>query len=424
MAVTNYTGLQISNPQVGIQITKVTDSSADWGSVANSTYFYDKATALVYFKDSTGTVLNLFSSAGGLVFFTEAQNTSTPNTTVPVDSLTPVSSATNTDVAIVTKGSGAFMLRIPDNTGAGGNKRGAYAVDLSISPSFGAYNVASADYSAVLGGVHNQASGTFSVTAGYYNTASGYSSNIGGGTQNNATGSHASVSGGAYNSASSKGSVAGGNSNTASGFASFVGGGYGNVSSGNYSHSIGTYNNASGDTSGTFGTGNIANSTRSYAFGVNANVFSMQNRQSYSSGQFASEGDNQMSRFLMKIATTDNTPTSLTTNGGGYSNGTNNYILLSNQSAFRFKGTIVGKQSGSTNASVWDVDGFIVRGASAGATTLVVSNVNLVSNAPAWGTPTLSADTTIGCLNIQVTGASATNIRWMGNIETTEVIYA
>ena len=63
MAVSNFSGLTINNPQVGIQITKVTDSSADWGSVANSTYFYDKATAIAYYKDSSGNVLSLFSSA-------------------------------------------------------------------------------------------------------------------------------------------------------------------------------------------------------------------------------------------------------------------------------------------------------------------------------------------------------------------------
>jgi len=51
MAVTNYSGLTITQPIRGIQFTKVTDSSSDWSSVANSTYFYDKATALVYFKD-------------------------------------------------------------------------------------------------------------------------------------------------------------------------------------------------------------------------------------------------------------------------------------------------------------------------------------------------------------------------------------
>ncbi len=65
MAVSNFSGLTISNPQVGIQITKVTDSSADWPSVANSTYFYDKTDTLVHYKDSTGTVLELFSASGG-----------------------------------------------------------------------------------------------------------------------------------------------------------------------------------------------------------------------------------------------------------------------------------------------------------------------------------------------------------------------
>jgi hypothetical protein len=61
MAVSNYTGLVILNPQVGIQITKVTDSSADWTSVANSTYFYDKTNKLVYFKNSSGVIVDLFS---------------------------------------------------------------------------------------------------------------------------------------------------------------------------------------------------------------------------------------------------------------------------------------------------------------------------------------------------------------------------
>lgn len=64
MAVNNPSGLTISNPQIGIQYTKVTDSSADWSSVANSTYFYDIASALTYYKDSTGTVLSMFGSSG------------------------------------------------------------------------------------------------------------------------------------------------------------------------------------------------------------------------------------------------------------------------------------------------------------------------------------------------------------------------
>jgi hypothetical protein len=62
MAVSNYSGLTINNPQTGIQFTKVTDTSADWASVPNSTYFYDKGDGLVHYKDSLGTVLEIFSS--------------------------------------------------------------------------------------------------------------------------------------------------------------------------------------------------------------------------------------------------------------------------------------------------------------------------------------------------------------------------
>jgi len=60
MAVVNFSGLTISNPQVGVQITKVTDSSSDWASVSNGTYFYDKSDSLVHYKNSSGVVLELF----------------------------------------------------------------------------------------------------------------------------------------------------------------------------------------------------------------------------------------------------------------------------------------------------------------------------------------------------------------------------
>jgi hypothetical protein len=62
MAVTNYSGLTITQPQVGIQITKVTDSQSDFSSVSNSTYFYNKSDKLAKFKDSYGNVVNLFES--------------------------------------------------------------------------------------------------------------------------------------------------------------------------------------------------------------------------------------------------------------------------------------------------------------------------------------------------------------------------
>jgi hypothetical protein len=44
-----------------VNYTFVTDSSADWTSVATSTYFYDKTDKLVHYKDATGTIIEIFS---------------------------------------------------------------------------------------------------------------------------------------------------------------------------------------------------------------------------------------------------------------------------------------------------------------------------------------------------------------------------
>ncbi len=48
----------------GIQYTATTDTSADWGDVDNETYFFDKETELVYFKDASGNVGSIYTSVG------------------------------------------------------------------------------------------------------------------------------------------------------------------------------------------------------------------------------------------------------------------------------------------------------------------------------------------------------------------------
>lgn len=331
--------------------------------------------------------------AGGLTNFTEAANSSAPNATVPVNSLTATGAATNIDAAIRPKGTGAFILSVPDNTATGGNKRGAGAVDLQMFRQFN-YQVASGPNSCILGGI--------------YNTASATQSTIGGGYQNSATGNYSGVLSGL--------------GNTASGQASAVVAGEGNTASGPRSGVLGTASIASGDGAYCVGANLTASGVVSLALGFQASTLGIFGRQVYASGQEATAGDSQASKFILRERTTGNTPTTITSDSGAA--GTTNQVILSNQSAYRFKGSIVGKQSGSVNAAVWDIDGFIVRGANAAATTLNISNVTLVQNTPAWGTPTLAADTTNGGLRVQVTGAAATNIQWTAVIETTEVIYA
>lgn len=45
-----------------VNYTVTTASSSDWGGVSNSTYFYDLTDKIVYYKDSTGSILSPYSS--------------------------------------------------------------------------------------------------------------------------------------------------------------------------------------------------------------------------------------------------------------------------------------------------------------------------------------------------------------------------
>lgn len=399
-------------------------TSTDWNT------FNGKQNALTLTTTGTsgaatlvGSTLNIPNYAsGGLTYFTEAQSTAAPNATVNVDSLTAVASTANADFVIRPKGSGAILVQIPDGTATGGNKRGANAIDLQRTR-----NVAS-----------QVASGPGSILIGDYSTSSGTTS-ISIGSQN--------ISNGTYTIAIGSGNTASNNQSTCVGYSNSVTGanwghcfGQSNTVGGTYGTAVGYSNNTGGSSSISCGAGNVtgldysrgncstlgannrAEESNSTAIGVYAGTFGVQGRQAYSNGRFSTTGDSQKGLFVLRIATTNNTATTLTTNSGAAS--TNNQVILSNQSAYRFKGTIIGKQSASTNVCAWDVDGLIVRGANAAATTLVVGNVNLVSNTPSWGTPILAADTTNGGLIVQVTGLAATNIQWTAVIETTEVIYA
>ena len=341
-------------------------------------------------------------ASGGLTNFTEAEATAAPNDTVYVDSLTAAASTTNADAAFIPKGTGAILAAIPDNTTVGGNKRGANAVDLQTVRA--SANQVASGASSFTAGKSNIASQPAATATGFLTTASGASS-FAGGNGSSATGSY-SFAFGYYTTAGGAYSYAIGRSATAT----------------NFSYAFGWAVNASGQYSTALGASTVASGEYSTAMGKSSSTLGIYGRQTYASGVEAVVGDYQASKFILRERTTNDTATTITTNSGAA--GTTNQVILSNQSAYRFKGSIVGKQSGSTNAAIWDIDGFIVRGANAAATTLNVSNVTLVENTPAWGTPTLAADTTNGGLQVQVTGAAATNIQWTAVIDTTEVIYA
>ena len=120
----------------------------------------------------------------------------------------------------------------------------------------GQHNASSEDYSSVMGGFENLASGLLrSVGGGKGNKASGTLSSVGGGSTNTASGLESHVSSGI--------------NNTASALQSSVSGGSGNNASGNQSSiSGGTVNTASGTNSSVTGGGlNIAAGTQSSVSG-------------------------------------------------------------------------------------------------------------------------------------------------------------
>ena len=206
---------------------------------------------------------------------------------------------------------------------------------------------------------------------------------------------------------------------------------------GNYSTSLGRSNNVSGPNGagaigqgltvsgeGAFAAGQtcIASGAYSQAIGNGANTASIYGKFAKANGFFSNYADAQTGIFLLRSDTTDATPEALTTNKS--TAGTTNQVILPNNSAYAFHGTIVARQQASTGtaSAAWKIEGLIRREGSAGTTVLVSSTTTVLDNTPAWGMA-LSADTTNGGLEIEVTGATATNIRFVATINTSEVTY-
>lgn len=188
-------------------------------------------------------------------------------------------------------------------------------------------------------------------------------------------------------------------------------------------------NNASGtsDAGGTFSIvigSSAASEQRSIAFGHGAKS-TTRGKIALSTNQVSLQGDTQAGIYILRRVTTDATATALTTEQAVNTPSTVNQINLPNNTAYAFHGTIVGRQqaSGGTACAAWKIEGLIRREGSASTTTLVNSATTVLDNTPSWGMA-LSADTTNGCLKIQVTGAASTNIRWVATIHTSEVTYA
>jgi hypothetical protein len=405
-------------------INQTTGTGAPVHSAVTGDRYTDTATGITYQYTTSWQTVSY--SAGGLTYFTEAQNTTAPNATVPVDSLTAVTGTTDGDFAIIPKGAGALISQVSDGTTTGGNKRGARAVDFQRSRAgatqvasgadsaiySGVNNVASSPYSVVLGGSGNSSIANYTLTFGRNAYANGnYAfdfSNNGGATAANG---FSFLSGGTGDTATSfNGTATGANSFSKNGTASGQ-------------NSVAFSGTSSGSYSFTANASNLSNSRASSIFGELGSTKGVAARISLSCHQNISPtlaGNSQASLGAVTTQTTTNTAISLLTY-----NGTVISLPLQDNEAMRVRGSIIGKQTASVNVCCYDFDCVIVRGVGAATTVLKVNNMNLVfDDIVCTVLPTLNADTTNGGLDIKSGGKVTTTIKWVARIDSTESIIA
>jgi len=197
---------------------------------------------------------------------------------------------------------------------------------------------------------------------------------------------------------------------------------------GSYSIAIGDSCLASSASSVAIGLGSQADAAGSVVLGSRGHAQGIQNRYVFSPRSINgnNDGASQYGVFALMGATTDATAKVLTTNDT--TAGTTNQVILPNNSAYSFSGTIIARESaaaGSDYAS-WEIKGALLRDANAASTVLgngIKNKMYASAGASAWDIA-LTADTTNGGLKIEVTGAASTNIRWVATVNTSEVTYA
>ncbi len=300
--------------------------------------------------------------------------TTSPNNTVNVVCLNPTGGTTNVDLALKPKGTGALTAHIADSTSTGGNKRGAFAVDLQLQRDSAA-KVASGSNSVVLGGFANVASATGSTVAGgYYNTSSGQYSICVGGDFHMATGDYSFCSGRQ------------------------------NVASGLYAQAQGYGSTASGI--GSRATGIFALSNR-YA------------QEAQASCRFAAVGDSQKISFTLANKTTNATPTNLWLDGTGATY----RLTIPSGKVLSFTARICGvKSDGSAIAH------FVRKGTikNVSGTTSIVGSIEPIGTDQEDNASTdvaITADDANDALQIQVTGISGETWRWSATVEGIEQAY-
>jgi hypothetical protein len=132
-------------------------------------------------------------------------------------------------------------------------------------------------------------------------------------------------------------------------------------------------------------------------------------------------GDSQFGKIILRAETTTTTAVVLTSNGAAAT--TTNQLIVATNQAMTFFGTLIAKQSASANMASYMFKGSIVNNGG----TVSISSISIdtiVDTIGLGAVPTFTADNTNKGLAVTSGYKSATNIRWVCNIDSVEVTYA
>lgn len=137
----------------------------------------------------------------------------------------------------------------------------------------------------------------------------------------------------------------------------------------------------------------------------------------FSNGNFSSDGDAQTSLFILRGFSSDDSTTEL------YLDGASSKLILKNNTSYFFTVKLLARASdGNTAAMV--VDGAAKRGANASTVTLIGKPHNrVVYDEIGIGDMQFDVSISNGAFRFYAVGKSATNIRWLGRVELSELSY-
>jgi hypothetical protein len=362
-------------------------------------------------------------SGAGLSYFVESQDTASPNNTINDSRFLVSAASTNADMILTPKGSGATVAQRADGTTAGGDKRGAAAVDFQRTRS-NTNQVAAGDRS-LLGGQNSRISNAAgdSVAWGQSLTVTGGSSAVFG-ANHTVSASNCGAIGNSHNVSAIAG-MAFGNAMTVSGNYGGCFGGDGNsATTGNYPATLGgNGSTASGAAAVVLGgVAATASGDYSQAMGRGAHTKGLQGAFARASENIWGSGSTQWMSQLQSHRTTDATQTVLNGAGTGAAAAANS-LVLDNNSARAGCIRVLGFKTSGTIAAYWEIDDVLAtRGASAGTTafigtpTVTTKQIHATATSESWAC-TVAINTTLGSIEVKVVGGASSSVRWIANFD-------